>query len=307
MDELAVEQKNEFAIESKRSEHCVTMTEAGSFSCLRIRFRLKRKFYTAFASYMMPISLFVFIAYLTFYIPCSANGSNQLNGHLIQARIVLLIYSLTALYWTISSENAPPLLVSQDSAYSTNNSASLSFWYLVNLVFVLIAIIEFVLQLNQSPIRVYLVRKLMKDDKLNHNPDHGSANGQRNNALLNAKTSTRIQLNSPMSNGGSNLPTVNNQDTITSNQSTDTDNYSKQNAKNKSKSETFYLRMLGLRQQSSNHPSSRTAVEQEFGKDYNIQTDDQESLNWLDQLFQIFYALFYVAFLVLFTFITFIG
>lgn len=279
------------------------MIDSKTFSCLRARFKLRRKFLTAFINYQLPVILFVFIAYLTFWIPSRAiqSSTNLLNGHLIQIRVLILIYALSALYLQIQSENTPKLLTNyQDSAYNTNNSVSLSIWYFVNLIFVLFAIIEFVLQLNQSPLRIFLVKRIIKDDL---NMESNTNNGSIDSKL----TKTKSQFNGNSNNN--NLSAINPDSITTNNQSNDTNNYRQINNKNK-----IYLKMLGLKQPTLNkHQSSSHVGAEQLGKDLNglengnLNFDNRENIDWLDQLFRIFYPLFYIAFVFLFTFISLIS
>ena len=293
--ELPIKQTNEFTIENTRSEHCVTMVNSGSYSCLRIRFSLKRKFLSTFINYMLPICIFVLIAYLTFWIP-----SKSMNGHLIQARMLLLLYSLTAFYWRmIEQDNQPLLLINQNSASSS--TASFTIWYFVNLIFILIAIIEFILQLNQSAVRRFILNKIVKDANFHHSENYGatSANGQ--STLVNA--TTKVQLNN----------TINSQDTA-SNQSIDRD--SLKQIKNKKKNiSPIYLKMLGLSEPNTStlnnnrhQSSSHINMEQQESKDWNnVKQQNDFNQEWLDNLFCVFYPLFYIAFLFLFLFISLIG
>ena len=315
--ELAPTQTDEFTIENKRSEHCVTISDAGSFSCLRVRFKLKRKFGTAFTSYMLPVSLFVFVAYLTFWIPSglpatTSQMSNQManqmasttalfGGHLIQVRVLLLVYSLSALYWK-ASINESSLPTNQQ----TNRTASITMWHFVNLTFVLVAIVEYIAQLNQSGVRNFLLRKLLKDAGNLANSsgqNYGTVDNNRNATLtLHPKHSTKVNgANNANHNNSGNLPISNQEPPAEANRSADADKRSDAQAKNR-----IYLKMLGLK--NGRHQSSgQIAGEQELGsKDYDARHAEGTS-DWLDRLFRVFYPIFYVAFLCLFLFITLIS
>lgn len=249
---------------------------------------------------MIPVNLFIIIAYFTFWIPCTyipndTNGQqttvNLLNGHLIQARVLLLIYSLTALYWQKISDN----LAFEEL---NNRTASITIWHFVNLIFVLIAIIEFILQLNQATVREFLLKKIIKDS--NHlanlnSPNYGTSNNNELNRNSNPKTqSTKVQLNhNNLTNNGLDSVTTGNH------QSIDTDNYKKIKNRNQ-----IYLKILGLKCSVNNnrHQSSSQHIESDKEND-----SKHEIVDWLDHLFRIFYPLFYIAFLFLFLFITLIG
>lgn len=304
------------------------ISEAGSFSCLRVRFKLKRKFSTAFASYMAPVSLFVFVAYLTFWIPSCVAGpvstsqmSNQManqmaslfSGHLIQVRVLLLVYSLSALYWKASVNESSVGLPANPQ--STNRTASITVWHFVNLTFVLIAFVEYIAQLNQSSVRNFFLRKLLQDAA---NLDQSSGqnygtvgeNNNRNATLtLHPKHSTKVHLNGANNhNHSSNLPINNQEPPAEANRSMDADKRNDAPSRNR-----IYLKMLGLRPPlNGRHQSSgQIAGEQELAsKDYDGSARHVEGMyspDWLDRLFRVFYPIFYVAFLFLFLFITLIS
>lgn len=312
--ELAPSQTNEFTIENKRSEHCVTISEAGSFSCLRVRFSLKRKFGTAFANYMAPISLFTFIAYLTFWIPTSQTltgsmpgATAPLAGHLIQVRVLLLVYALSALCWKWSINEATTSLA------DSTRTGSITVWHLTNLTFILIAIVELIAQLNQAAVRSFLLRRLLLQDPGNLGNLTGQSYGamagdsNRNATLtLHPKQSTKVHLN----NGGSgnyhagNTPPINSQDaSAQANRSNDVDRAELQQGRNR-----IYLKMLGLRPPLNGRHQSSGQTEQELAsKDYDGQQPHSDSAHWLDELFQAFYPIFYAAFMFLFLFISLIS
>ena len=302
--ELAPTQTNEFTIENKRSEHCVTVSESGSFSCLRVRFSLKRKFGTAFAAYMAPVSLFVFIGYLTFWIPTSgtpttampgATSVQAFAGHLIQVRVLLLVYSLTGLCWKTSANSGAY------SATDSNRTASIAIWHFVNLMFVLIAIVELVAQLNQAAVRSFLLAKFIKSPGNLAGQNYGTAgeNNRTATLTLHSKQSTKVHLNNSPNNGN---PPINREDPVAeANRSMDTDRGDLQNRNR------IYLKMLGLRPPSNGRHSSSGQSDQELAaKDHDGHLR-HDAADWLDRLFRVFYPIFYIAFMFLFLFISLIG
>ena len=308
--ELAPSQTNEFTIENKRSEHCVTISEGGSFSCLRVRFSLKRKFGTAFANYLAPISLFVLIAYLSFWIPTSSTPAGSmpgsmvaapLAGHLIQVRLLLLVYALSALCWKWS--------INETLLVDSTRTGSITVWHLINLMFVLIAMIELIAQLNQSAVRSFLLRRLLLKDPSSignlTGQSYGTAGGDSNrNATLtlHPKQSTKVHLNGAGNPHTGNQPPINSQDSSAQANRSNAADRAELHGRNR-----IYLKMLGLRPPLNGRHQSSGQTEQELAsKDYDAQ-QRHDSAHWLDALFRVFFPIFYAAFMFLFLFISLIS